>query len=119
MCLVVSEAGQFAMLAQRRILPLPCLYDQEQVPRFRQDAANPDDLRRKGGGRFWRGGGEAPRRQRLEAALESFARLSPTFRQRLLHRGENLEETAMLRSPMDLDLVVLPFTDCCNRYWTT
>eukprot|EP00439_Symbiodinium_sp_Y106_P023855 s1984_g2.t3 len=35
----------------------------------------------------------------------------PRFRQRLLHHGENLEDIALLHSPMDLDLVLLPFAD--------
>ena len=37
--------------------------------------------------------------------------LPPRFRQRLLRHGENLDDTAELDSPVNLDLVLLPFAD--------
>ena len=37
--------------------------------------------------------------------------LPPRFRQRVLFQGEILEDTVTLDSPMNLDLVVLPFAE--------
>ena len=47
----------------------------------------------------------------LKKRLSQLQGLAPRFRQRLLLRGEILEETATLHSPMDLHLVCLPFAD--------
>ena len=47
----------------------------------------------------------------LKTCLNQLHGFPPRFRQRLLHHGESLEETAILAFSMDLDLVVLPFAD--------
>ena len=47
----------------------------------------------------------------LKKRLSQLQGLAPRFRQRLLLRGEILEETATLHSPMGMHLVCLPFAD--------
>ena len=47
----------------------------------------------------------------LKQCLNQLHGLPPRFRQRVFLRGELLEDTTKLDSPMDLDLVVLAFAD--------
>ncbi|CAE7675451.1 ANKRD17, partial [Symbiodinium sp. CCMP2456] len=47
----------------------------------------------------------------LKQRLCQLKEMPPRFRQRLLLQGQTLEDTANLASPMDLELVLMPFAD--------
>ena len=51
----------------------------------------------------------------LKQRLNQLHGLPPRFRQRILFHGETLEDTVMLNSPMNLDLVLLTFADVSQR----
>ena len=55
--------------------------------------------------------GELSNVRSLKQQLTHLHGLPPRFRQRLLRGGENLDDTAELDSPMNLDLVLLPFAE--------
>ena len=51
----------------------------------------------------------------LKQLLTQVYGLPPRFRQRVFYDGESLKDTVRLDSPMDLDLVLLTFTDVSQR----
>ena len=55
--------------------------------------------------------GEVSDVRSLNRRLAQLPGLPPRFRQRLLSDGRGLEDDVMLDSPMDLQLVLLPFAD--------
>ena len=59
--------------------------------------------------------GELSNVRSLKQQLTHLHGLPPRFRQRLLCRGENLDDTAELDCPMNLDLVLLPFADVSDE----